>query len=94
MDRTEAINLMKTELRTARRHRAIRVSPRRRSPMAETATSRIDGSPSVEEQAREWSVAVNQAVTLAKQAGKAVHHQERFRSTRPNQIWALAFAAD
>jgi predicted metal-dependent peptidase len=27
-------------------------------------------TPSVEEQAREWSVAVNQAVTLAKQAGK------------------------
>jgi predicted metal-dependent peptidase len=30
-----------------------------------------DGTPSVEEQAREWSVAVNQAVTLSKQAGKA-----------------------
>jgi predicted metal-dependent peptidase len=29
-----------------------------------------DGTPSVEEQAREWSVAVNQAVTLSKQAGK------------------------
>ncbi|WP_263359922.1 vWA domain-containing protein [Acidicapsa ligni] len=29
-----------------------------------------DGTPSVEEQAREWSVAVNQAATLAKQAGK------------------------
>jgi predicted metal-dependent peptidase len=28
-------------------------------------------TPSVEEQAREWSVAVNQAVTLSKQAGKA-----------------------
>lgn len=27
-------------------------------------------TPSIEEQAREWSVAVNQAVTLAKQAGK------------------------
>jgi predicted metal-dependent peptidase len=30
-----------------------------------------DGTPSVEEQARGWSVAVNQAVTLSKQAGKA-----------------------
>ena len=29
-----------------------------------------DGTPSVEEQAREWSVALNQAVTLSKQAGK------------------------
>jgi len=29
-----------------------------------------DETPSVEEQAREWSVAVNQAVTLSKQAGK------------------------
>jgi predicted metal-dependent peptidase len=29
-----------------------------------------DGTPNVEEQAREWSVAVNQAVTLSKQAGK------------------------
>jgi predicted metal-dependent peptidase len=29
-----------------------------------------DGTPSVEEQARGWSVAVNQAVTLSKQAGK------------------------
>jgi predicted metal-dependent peptidase len=29
-----------------------------------------DGTPSVEGQAREWSVAVNQAVTLSKQAGK------------------------
>jgi predicted metal-dependent peptidase len=28
-------------------------------------------TPGIEEQAREWSVAVNQAVTLAKQAGKA-----------------------
>src|SRR5208337_736311 len=28
-------------------------------------------TPSVEEQARDWSVAVNQAVTLSKQAGKA-----------------------
>jgi predicted metal-dependent peptidase len=30
-----------------------------------------DETPSAEEQAREWSVAVNQAVTLSKQAGKA-----------------------
>ena len=30
-----------------------------------------DGTPSVEEQAREWRVAVNQAITLSKQAGKA-----------------------
>jgi predicted metal-dependent peptidase len=30
-----------------------------------------DKTPSVEEQAREWSVAVNQAVTLSKQAGKS-----------------------
>jgi predicted metal-dependent peptidase len=30
-----------------------------------------DGTPSIEEQAREWSVAVNQAVTLSKQAGKS-----------------------
>jgi predicted metal-dependent peptidase len=30
-----------------------------------------EGTPSVEEQARDWSVAVNQAVTLSKQAGKA-----------------------
>jgi predicted metal-dependent peptidase len=29
-----------------------------------------DGTPSVEEEARGWSVAVNQAVTLSKQAGK------------------------
>ena len=29
-----------------------------------------EGTPTVDEQAREWSVAVNQAVTLAKQAGK------------------------
>jgi predicted metal-dependent peptidase len=29
-----------------------------------------DGTPNVEEQAREWSVALNQAVTLSKQAGK------------------------
>jgi predicted metal-dependent peptidase len=29
-----------------------------------------EGPPTVEEQAREWNVAVNQAVTLAKQAGK------------------------
>ena len=30
-----------------------------------------EGTPSVEEQKRDWSVAVNQAVTLSKQAGKA-----------------------
>jgi len=29
-----------------------------------------DGTPNVEEQAREWSVALNQAVTLSKQAGR------------------------
>ena len=29
-----------------------------------------EGTPSVEEQARDWSVALNQAVTLSKQAGK------------------------
>jgi predicted metal-dependent peptidase len=34
-------------------------------------------TPSVEEQAREWSVAVNQAVTLAKQAGKVPAGIER-----------------
>ncbi len=32
---------------------------------------RTKRTPSIEEQAREWSVAVNQAVTLSKQAGKA-----------------------
>jgi predicted metal-dependent peptidase len=34
-------------------------------------------TPTVEEQAREWSVAVNQAVTLAKQAGKVPTGVER-----------------
>jgi predicted metal-dependent peptidase len=34
-------------------------------------------APTVEEQAREWSVAVNQAVTLAKQAGKVPAGLER-----------------
>jgi len=35
------------------------------------APSPDEGTPSVEEQAREWSIAVNQAVTLSKLAGKA-----------------------
>jgi predicted metal-dependent peptidase len=34
-------------------------------------------APTIEEQAREWSVAINQAVTLAKQAGKVPAGIER-----------------
>jgi hypothetical protein len=77
----------------------IRVSPRRRSPMAETArssrtrrsrrvTNRRGTGPRVECCCQPGGDASQT------QAGKAVHHQERFRSTRPNQIWAMAFAAD
>ena len=41
------------------------------------APSATEEIPTVEEQAREWSVAVNQAVTLAKQAGKIPAGMER-----------------
>ena len=41
------------------------------------APSATEEIPTVEEQAREWSVAVNQAVTLAKQAGKVPAGMER-----------------
>jgi predicted metal-dependent peptidase len=34
------------------------------------APSECDASPSIEEQAREWEIAVNQAMTVAQQAGK------------------------
>jgi len=77
-------DIQETEEGTATPHVSANDSDELSAPVTEGGIGQVldapvadEETPTAEEQAREWSVAVNQAVTLAKQAGKVPAGVER-----------------